>query len=856
MLKNEKINLEVLLSDIQYLSETEADIDFFCTDENAKKEIKRRFKSIINNGEYTNKLKDVIVKNSEFIDVNKLILVMYRNYRDSLRYVEENKAKVARVNGVSLRQMDMQQVVKKKCLKELSEHLKGMNTIYTYAFNNSGKFETRVIDTKKETNQIGKRRPRNEKTLKEINKLLGDKEVQGKGLVYLFQFIEEKDLDEFVFNFSGFESQVTYAASQNADLDKNDDIKNLTLIAEQFEKVIDYADLDSLFLIATYRAEQKLKNNKISNEAIEIVENIVKKISNLVQKGKEIEGEAFKDENSYEKEHIKYSFDDLKKFTKKFYINEQGKTEYLSDDDALEIKNKLLNGNIQAKDIDMGKLIQIGMNKEEVFSLMSASNSNFEYIAEKLNLEPAMIQAALINIKKCDTELLIRLFSKNMINNETVKKLYLYDVLNKNDINELMQKFKISDLVKDEELLEEYEKSQKENLETGEEDKKIKKLIDLYICIKAKNNTEQEKQKLKESFFENNIEKLLESEGSIEYFFKNGLVSKEKMVEWCGKEILSDLPLEELRTLFLEGKIEQKDIENKAILEIMLDPEVDYETKKQYILDGVFSRINIVRFYKKMIIYPKDFDEFYEKGLVGKFEYEAAKKERNKDDLEKSSKMPLGELEAIPAEKFYVKKCGISKEPAIKSRKKNVILPSERVKLFKTLGAKYIGVKKGQDDKNSAFYDYNFYALNLDKSEELKLNTIIIAERIYQDKKEKTGIAVDNATYLFTYEDYLVNCNLNKQDMLRERKNIIYRVHHTQKWGISLIEKILQIAKNEKEENIDSNSKKIEWGKIIKGLSPYYAKSEVPGYGYDDSDIIDILNHAADIFKRKIQLRL
>ena len=226
MLKKEKIKLEVLLSDIQYLSETEADIDFFCTDEIAKKEIKRKFKSIINNGEYTNKLKDIIVKNSEFIDINKLLLVMYRNYKDSLKYVEENKAKVARVNGVTLRQMDMQQVVKKKCLKELAGHLKDMNLIYTYAFNNSGKFETRVIDTKKETHQIGKRRPRNEKILKEINKLLGDKEVQGKGLVYLFQFIEENDLDEFVFNFPGFENQVTYAASQNADLDKNDDIKN------------------------------------------------------------------------------------------------------------------------------------------------------------------------------------------------------------------------------------------------------------------------------------------------------------------------------------------------------------------------------------------------------------------------------------------------------------------------------------------------------------------------------------------------------------------------------------------------------------------------------------------------------
>lgn len=854
MLKKEKIKLEVLLSDIQYLSETEADIDFFCTDEIAKKEIKRKFKSIINNGEYTNKLKDIIVKNSEFIDINKLLLVMYRNYKDSLKYVEENKAKVARVNGVTLRQMDMQQVVKKKCLKELAGHLKDMNLIYTYAFNNSGKFETRVIDTKKETHQIGKRRPRNEKILKEINKLLGDKEVQGKGLVYLFQFIEENDLDEFVFNFPGFENQVTYAASQNADLDKNDDIKNLTLIAEQFEMVIDYADLNNLFLIATYRAEQKLKDNKISTEAIEVVEGIVKKISNLVEKDKKIKGDVFKDENSKEKESIEYSYDDLKRLLRKFYVNTQGKKEYLSDEEAIEVKEKLLNGEVQAKDIDIAKLKKIGMNKEEVFRLMSASNSNFEYISEILNLEPAMIQVAFINIKKCDIELLINLCSKNMITSENVKNLYLEDILNKEDVKKLIEKVEIQELIKDDELLGKYEQSKKEESESEKEEEKLKKLIDLYICINAKNDTEQEKQELRENFFENNIEKLLESEGSIEYFFKNGLISKEKMVEWCGKDVLSDLPLKELRTLFLEGKIGQKDIENRAILEIMLDPEVDYATKKQYILDGVFSRINIVRFYKKMIIYPKDFDEFYEKGLVGKFEYEVAKKERNKEDLEKSSKMPLGELESIPTEKFFVKKCGLSKEPSTKSKKKSVVLPSERVKLLKLLGAKAIGVKKGQDDKNSAFFDYNFYALNLDKSEELKLDTIIIAERVYQDRKEKTGIAVDNATYLFTYEDYLVNCNLNKRDMLRERKNIIYRVHHTQRWGISLIEKILQIDKGEKEENIDSNSKKIEWGKIIKGLSPYYAKSEAPGYGYDDSDIIDILNHTADIFKRKIYI--
>ena len=174
-----------------------------------------------------------------------------------------------------------------------------------------------------------------------------------------------------------------------------------------------------------------------------------------------------------------------------------------------------------------------------------------------------------------------------MITSENVKNLYLEDILNKEDVKKLIEKVEIQELIKDDELLGKYEQSKKEESESEKEEEKLKKLIDLYICINAKNDTEQEKQELRENFFENNIEKLLESEGSIEYFFKNGLISKEKMVEWCGKDVLSDLPLKELRTLFLEGKIGQKDIENRAILEIMLDPEVDYATKKQYILDEI-----------------------------------------------------------------------------------------------------------------------------------------------------------------------------------------------------------------------------------------------------------------------------
>ena len=105
---------------------------------------------------------------------------------------------------------------------------------------------------------------------------------------------------------------------------------------------------------------------------------------------------------------------------------------------------------------------------------------------------------------------------------------------------------------------------------------------------------------------------------------------------------------------------------------------------------------------------------------------------------------------------------------------------------------------------------------------------------------------MDNATYLFKYEDFLVTSNLNKKDMMRERNNKVYRAKHTKSWGINVIDKILQIAQNGNEKSEDKG-----WRKLIKGLQPYYATNKDC---YDDSQIIEILNQAARIANRRIYI--
>ncbi len=846
MLKKEELTLKKLFSEVEFMSGAETDIDFFVKDPRACEEIKIVFRKILKGLESPSELEKLFIKNEQFIDINQLILILFRNYRDQTQYIDSNMEEIARRRGVSLQKLELQQKYDKKMLEILRPLLRDMNTIRFYIINDNENNKVMYLDTEAEAKKKTRRNSRKERYLKDINKALGDKEVNGKGLPYLIQFLHDSDLEDYIFTKPGIEEVIINAAKLNTRNEENEK-EFLIKVGEQLERVIEYIDFEKLFLITAYRAEIEMdtKGDKLKSESREAVKVILSFILSKVDRSRKFEGEV-EDIDNKTKIHISYSFQDIQNALERFYIDKNNNTMYMTKEKKEEIRSKLLNGEIQLNEIEPTKLDCLQMKKEEIYELMKKSNVNFIYITEMTELDSKMVETAIKHIKHCDKGLLTYLFKKQLIDFNTIKRLYLSEIIDAECIKDFVLENQINDFMENKEIISQYQLFiESEGEEKEKQEGILKKYIELYYELYLEGKSAEEVEEIQNSFLEENLEAMLDDK-SIKFFFESGLLSKNQLIEWCGVETLDEIPIQELRQLFKQGRIERKYIENKAIPEIILNPDIDYEVKKQYILDGIFSMINILEFYKKGIIYSNDFDEFYKKGIIGKNAYELGKKYRNKEELEQTSGSKII-LDGIPKTKISIVRQANSNEPRNISKKDNlVILPSERAKLFKILGAKLAHIKKEKDDPDSAFYDYNFYALNLDKSDELKLDTIIIAERIYKNKNEKTGVAVDNATYLFKYEDFLVTSNLNKKDMMRERKNIVYRAKHTKSWGINVIDKILQIAQNGNEKSEDKG-----WRKLIKGLQPYYATNKDC---YDDSQIIEILNQAARIANRRIYI--
>lgn len=94
------------------------------------------------------------------------------------------------------------------------------------------------------------------------------------------------------------------------------------------------------------------------------------------------------------------------------------------------------------------------------------------------------------------------------------------------------------------------------------------------------------------------------------------------------------------------------------------------------------------------------------------------------------------------------------------SKEKTIIDPEIREKFFELLG--FTKVKPEVISEDSPFYNYEFYML-LDKNIEKHLNSPIIAERYYENKKTEERFATNNATYFFRYGDLMFLSNYAKK---------------------------------------------------------------------------------------------
>jgi len=128
-----------------------------------------------------------------------------------------------------------------------------------------------------------------------------------------------------------------------------------------------------------------------------------------------------------------------------------------------------------------------------------------------------------------------------------------------------------------------------------------------------------------------------------------------------------------------------------------------------------------------------------------------------------------------------------------------------------------------------------------DESGTIGLNSVVIAERYYEDKDTELRFATNNATYFFKYKDLMVLGNLRKSEMTKERENIVFTANHVianekreGRWATSVI---ACVAKTMLSSDLREYSKANQRRIIQQKLSEIYTTQE----------LITILSMASDI---------
>ena len=204
-------------------------------------------------------------------------------------------------------------------------------------------------------------------------------------------------------------------------------------------------------------------------------------------------------------------------------------------------------------------------------------------------------------------------------------------------------------------------------------------------------------------------------------------------------------------------------------------------------LKRIFLDNQYFKLFEEGKIFEKDLKEFAEKGLVSQEKSNDIVLNQTKEKLEENSKIKLV-LVNIP-DKITTERYNISTNNPSNVTGKKVILPAVRKRLFSMLGAVPAKALVGED---SAFYNYEFYVIP-DEKGNIGINSVVIAERFFNNKEAEDKLAVDNATYFFKYKDLMVNSNLSKKDMEKEKSGIIFRAFHKKgAWAKSILNKIVE----------------------------------------------------------------
>lgn len=595
---------------------------------------------------------------------------------------------------------------------------------------------------------------------------------------------------------------------------------------ESLRDVIKYVDLKKLLLIAIYRLEEVLETENISEinnkkeDIIRSIIGIVKTTSNFIDKDMDIEiGNK------------RYTYQDAITFLSRLDDKDGG---YATKAEVQQLKEDLLNGedivNISTKYTFM--LRAVDLSDEELREVMRVSKENFAFGIIKMNpLEQEMLHLAREYKENWSHELTEHFFEEGRLSIPTILELFYIGALDAEFFKEFSEENDISSEINLSKIKEQYFSLKKQKEPKQEDVDKLNKMIELYKLVNIDEKTREELEELSyEVMYE--IAEDFEDESDISFYYEKGLVTLSTVAEWSGESLIqklydeSKISFEDLENLYKSNKIGINLIQKNISIE-----GIEYSTLISYIRLRYIDENKIINLYMEGKLFDADFEQIAIEGVIGLDKYYDATSKRTKETLEENARIKFKPvLVNIPDKKVKVNLVEDGKESEYSdtdifrvNKNKTLIDPNARYEFLKLLGAKE--AEAVILDEDNAFYNYEFFVIP-DSQGNLQEDSVVIAERFYEDKEQMDKFATDNATYFFQYKDLMVNSNLSKKEMTQDRDNIVFTAsHRAGSWAVTVLYRIAQTMAGDNLKQYKRGDEKAE--RILDELHRIYTAEEI-----------------------------
>lgn len=885
MSKTNKMSLKKIFDTTDLIMRVN-DIIHFCEDIDTIKKFveldkKEEFDSL--------KMKDFLLEHEDKINKEKLVLAIVKNYYDNIKTIKnilEDKElllknltltndKMVENLKADLLELEIQMHRQEENLRKAKKLGRGIDQSFTmYFFNKKeNQYDIRVVDSKEMIDGVYTKNTKNLKRFKEIDEKFKEEDKEKTvGIEYMLQSIVLTDFCE-IFPDVQFGDSMRTLVLENAILKENiktreelEEIKNrdyeeyeyllentefskmLPDIKNLLEKYIKYVDIDRLITICAYRFEEGLENGVIDHKNADTVKLILNIIINNFKDDKKVFKYSLqsKKNNSYEMEDIYYSVKDIKQCINRFTSDG-----YITKTEIEENKEKIYLGEINLPELD-SECVDIIFSVDELEEISKLSDQNLQYVATKLDWKKDKIIDIIENKKNCSTQMLKDFITQQKISSNDIVQLYIKEIIDLNQIKELKNNVDLSKSVNSYELIQYYRYSiEKESKE--ENNQGYIRYLELYKEILIEDKPEEIEncatelmEQMVENYDKSHVREHIEQ---LEEYYKHGLLTLNVIIEWNDEEVvkkfITDLyrekiiPLEDIKLFIKNRKISFGYIE-----QLVWTQDISYEERMKVLEEGWVPEEEIFKLFSKTLIREEDLLKLSRKSIISKKRAEDIINKTQLKDLEQYSNIVLevdDRLQKIKRdESLYSNEKEKGYNTTEDRKPKLMIDPNEREELFNLLGA-------GKPDRvkiaeTSPFYNYEFYVIP-DESGKINRNSVVIAERIYEEKEEnlkkqeeknekKIRFATDNATYFFKYKDLMVLSNyLKKDEVVKEKKNIVFKANHTiatdeknGHWAASVIYGIVKtMLSSDLKEYSKENQRKI----VIEKLSQIYSFDEI-----------------------------